>query len=534
MAKNDATAFPTPRGLPVVGHLHQIARSGLVGHLLAVAPDYPDGVFQLKFGSRVGLFVTDPDLVAELSDETRFRKMPGPGLRVVRRFAGDGLFTAFGDEPNWGKAHRILLPAFSQRAMRGYFDLIVEVCDQLVAKWGRLAGTDVHVADDMTRLTLDSIAIAGFGHRFDSFARDELDSFLVSLGYALEESLNTITRMPFAKPFAKKAQARFDAAIAEMNAMVDGIIAGRRANPDPDAKDLLNLMLTAVDPETGERLDDLNIRYQVLTFLIAGHETTSGMLTFAFSYLLRNPAVLAQAYAEVDRVLPGDTAPDYTQVAKLEVIERILKEALRLWPTAPMFTLAPFTDETAGGFTFRKDRPINVFSPGLHRNPRAWTQPDEFDIDRWLPENEARHHPHAYKPFGNGERACIGRQFAMVEAKIAMAMLLRRFAVSDPHGYRLTIKETLSIKPDQFTMRVRLRGEHERLRIVAAEPVPRRRRWRRSRGPGGSSRCCTARRWAPRATSPRRSPSARASTASRWWCVRWTSRCARAPSPRTR
>ena len=467
MATAAVDRFPTPRGLPVVGHLHQIARAGLVGHLLAVSRDYPDGVFQLKFGSRVGIFVTDPDVVAALSDETRFRKMPGPGLRVVRRFAGDGLFTAFSEEPNWGKAHRILLPAFSQRAMRGYFDLIVEVCDQLVGKWERLAGTDVHVADDMTRLTLDSIAIAGFGHRFRSFEREELDSFLVALGDALSESMSTITRMPFQKPFARKAQARFDAAIAEMNTLVDGIIADRRARPDPAAKDLLSLMLTAVDPQTGEPLDDLNIRYQVLTFLIAGHETTSGMLAFAFSYLLRNPAILAQAYAEVDRVLPGDTAPDYAQVARLDVIERVLKEALRIWPTAPSFALAPFQDEVVAGHLFRKDRPINVFSPGLHRNPKVWADPEEFDIDRWLPENEATHHPHAYKPFGNGERACIGRQFAMVEAKIAMAMLLRRFAISDPHGYRLTVKETLTIKPDNFTMRVRLRGPHERFDMAA-------------------------------------------------------------------
>ncbi|MGJ3626025.1 cytochrome P450 [Sphingomonas sp. MMS24-JH45] len=163
MASRAPQSVPTPPGLPVVGHLHQIARAGLIGHLLKVSREMPEGIFKLRFGSRVSLFVTDPDLVAELSDETRFRKMPGPGLRVVRKFAGDGLFTAFSEEPNWGKAHRILLPAFSQRAMRGYFDMIVEVCDQLVAKWTRAAGTDV--ADDMTRLTLDSIAIAGFGHR---------------------------------------------------------------------------------------------------------------------------------------------------------------------------------------------------------------------------------------------------------------------------------------------------------------------------------------------------------------------------------
>ncbi|KQT32407.1 reductase [Sphingomonas sp. Leaf412] len=458
--------IPTPPGLPVVGHLHQIVRSGLVGHLLTVSRTMPEGIFKLRFGSRVSLFVTDPDLVAELSDETRFRKMPGPGLRVVRKFAGDGLFTAFSEEPNWGKAHRILLPAFSQRSMRGYFDMIVEVCDQLVAKWTRAAGTDVLVADDMTRLTLDSIAIAGFGHRFNSFEREELDSFLIALGRSLSEALNTITRLPIQQRFAKKAVAQYEADIAEMNALVDGIIADRRVNPT-DGRDLLNLMLTAVDPETGEGLDDLNIRYQVLTFLIAGHETTSGMLTFAFAYLLRNPAVLAQAYAEVDRVLPGDVRPDYAQVAKLEVIERILKEALRLWPTAPSFSVAPFEDQVIGGrWTMRKDRPINVFAPGLHRSPAAWDDPEEFDIDRWRPEAEAARHPHAYKPFGNGERACIGRQFAMVEAKIALAMLLRSFTIGDPHSYKLRIKETLSIKPDDFWMRIRLRQPHERLDLA--------------------------------------------------------------------
>lgn len=465
------SAIPSPPGLPVVGHLHQIARSGLIGYLLRISRDFPGGIYKLRFGSRVGLFVTNPDLVGELCDESRFRKMPGPGLRVVRKFAGDGLFTAFSEEPNWGKAHRILLPAFSQRAMRGYYDMMLEVADQLIAKWSRLSGTDVLVADDMTRFTLDSIAIAGFGHRFASFEKDELDSFLEALARVLGESLNMITRLPIQQRFKKRAERQYAADIVEMNALVDGIIAERRAHPN-DGKDLLNLMVSAIDPETGEGLDDLNIRYQVLTFLIAGHETTSGLLTFSQHLLLRHPHVLAQAYAEVDRVLPGNKRPDYSDIAKLEVIERILKEALRLWPTAPAFTVAPFEDEVVGGhYHLRKDRPVNIFAPGLHRDPGVWPEPEEFDIDRWLPEAEAARHPHAYKPFGNGERACIGRQFAMVEAKMALAMILQKFAIGDPHAYTLRIKETLSIKPDDFYMRVRLRLPHERLSVGSAAPV---------------------------------------------------------------
>ncbi len=463
----ETQTIPAPKTVPLLGNLHQIPKAGLIGHLLDVSKRFENpGIFKLKFGSRVGVFVTDPDLVAELCDETRFRKIPGPGLRVVRKFAGDGLFTAFSDEPNWGKAHRILLPAFSQRAMRGYYANILEVCDQLIAKWTGLAGRDVLIADDMTRLTLDSIAIAGFGHRFDSFSRDGIDPFLESLASALGESLNVITRLPIQQKFAKKSTAQFHADIAAMNHLVDGIIADRRANPT-DASDLLNLMLIAADPETGETLDDLNIRYQVLTFLIAGHETTSGLLTFAFMEMLKSPAVLAQAYAEVDRVLPGDTRPAYEHLAHFKVIERIVKETQRLWPTAPVFSVGPAKDEIIGGkWRMRKDRPINVYAPGLHRHPAAWDDAEEFDIDRWLPEAEAAHHPHAYKPFGNGARACIGRQFALVEAKLAIAMILQKFAVSDRHGYRLTLKETLSIKPDDFKVRLRLRGAHERLSMV--------------------------------------------------------------------
>jgi cytochrome P450 / NADPH-cytochrome P450 reductase len=464
----ETRTIPAPKTVPLLGNLHQIPKAGLIGHLLDVSRDFEDpGIFKLRFGSRVGIFVTHPDLVAELCDETRFRKIPGPGLRVVRKFAGDGLFTAFSEEANWGKAHRILLPAFSQRAMRGYYDNILEVCDQLIAKWTGLAGQDVLIADDMTRLTLDSIAIAGFGHRFNSFARDEIDPFLESLASALGESLNVITRLPIQQKFAKKSTAQFNADILAMNTLVDDIIADRRANPT-DARDLLNLMLTAADPETGETLDDLNIRYQVLTFLIAGHETTSGLLTFAFMEMLRAPAVLAQAYAEVDRVLPGNTRPAYEHLAHLKVIERIVKETQRLWPTAPAFSVGPYEDQIIGGkWKLRKDRPVNIYAPGLQRHPDAWDDPYEFDIDRWLPDAEAAHHPHAYKPFGNGARACIGRQFALVETKLAIAMILQKFAVSDRHGYRLSLKETLSIKPDDFKVRLRLRGDHERLSVAA-------------------------------------------------------------------
>jgi cytochrome P450/NADPH-cytochrome P450 reductase len=461
-------AIPMPSRLPVLGHLLQLPKGQFMQHLVAVAKDH-DGIFQMDFGGRIGIFVHSAALAEELCDETRFRKVIGVALRKVRDFGGDGLFTAFSDEPNWAKAHRVLIPAFSIRAMRGYFPMMLTVADQLVAKWTLREGQDLAVVDDMTRLTLDTISLCGFGYEFNSFASERVHPFLESMGRGLTEAMAGLTRMPILKNIPNRArEQRYADDVAAMFKLVDDVIAERKRHPT-DGNDLLNLMLTAVDPETKTKLDDVNIRYQVITFLIAGHETTSGLLSFALYLLLRNPAVLAQAYAEVDRVL-GDGAPEYAMLSQLDVIDRILKETLRLWPTAPAITLGAYEDTTIGdGFPIPKDYPVQLLIAALHRDPKVWDNPEAFDIDRFLPDREAAMHPHAYKPFGSGVRACIGRVFALTEAKLALAVVLQNFALHDAADYKLAVKETLTLKPDNFRMRVRLRRPHER--IVAGTRV---------------------------------------------------------------
>jgi len=459
------TAIPGPKRQPFVGNLLQIPRAGLAQHLLWLSRDF-DGIFQLDFGGIRVPFVYSAELVAELSDERRFRKVIRPPLSVLRRVVGDGLFTAHSGDRPWAKAHRILMPAFTPRAMKGYFDVMLEVAEQLAAKWEREPGADIPVADHMTRLTLDTISLAGFGYRFDSFRRGELHPFLLAMVSVLSETMNRMTRLPIVNRLAGHS-ARFEHDLNTMNALVDDVIRERRANP-VEARDLLNLMLDAVDPETGEGLEETNIRHQVLTFLVAGHETTSGLLTFALYMLLRHPHTLARAYAEVDRVLPGDTKAEFGHLARLTVLERVLKETLRLWPTAPAFSVAPYEDTVIGGrYPIGRDQVVSVTIPALHRDPAVWSEPEVFDIDRFLPEAEAALHPHGYKPFGNGQRACIGRQFALTEAKLALAVILQRFALSDPHDYRLSIKETLTMKPDGFRIRARRRKADERLTVAA-------------------------------------------------------------------
>jgi cytochrome P450/NADPH-cytochrome P450 reductase len=389
-------------------------------------------------------------------------------LRRLRAFAGDGLFTAYTQEPNWSKAHNILLPSFGQRAMQGYHPMMLDIAEQLVLKWDRLnADDEIDVTHDMTSLTLDTIGLCGFGYRFNSFYRESPHPFVGAMIGALGASMET-RGLPLENVLKKDRERKLRGDIRYMNEMVDRIVRERRESGDDlaDKPDLLSHMLAGVDRKTGERLDDLNIRYQVITFLIAGHETTSGLLSFAVYYLLNNPDVLARAHAEVDRVLGPDPAllPGYQQVNQLTYIEQILKESLRLWPTAPVFALSPYKDEVIGGtYRMRKDYQIVVLSPMLHRDRKVWgDQGDVFNPENFSRDAERQRPANAYKPFGNGQRACIGRQFALQEAALVLGMILQRFKLIDHTRYRLTLKETLTVKPDQFRIKVRRRTDRDR------------------------------------------------------------------------
>src|SRR5438128_5945447 len=257
--------------------------------------------------------------------------------------------------------------------------------------------------------------------------------------------------------------------VAFMNKMVDEIIAERRGNAAAaeGKKDMLGAMMTGVDRATGEQLDDVNIRYQINTFLIAGHETTSGLLSCAIYALLKHPDVLKKAYDEVDRVLGADVnvRPTYQRVTQLTYITQILKEALRLWPPAPAYGISPLNDETIGGgkYKLRKGTFTTILVTALHRDPSVWgPNPDAFDPENFSKEAEAARPVNAWKPFGNGQRACIGRGFAMHEAALAIGMILQRFRLIDVNRYQMQLKETLTIKPDGFKIKVRPRTDKDR------------------------------------------------------------------------
>lgn len=450
-----------PHRLPVLGDVLGADRSrplqDALRHARLLGPIHRRRVFHREI-----VLTSGARLVADLADETRFAKHVGMGVANLRGAAGDGLFTAYNHEPNWRLAHDVLAPGFSREAMAGYHRAMLDVAERLLERWDRAAGAGgpVDVPGDMTRLTLETIARTGFGHDFGSFDRDRphpfVDAMVGALSYA--QRLNSV---PW-PGLLRRAARRNAADVALMRRVVDDLIRERRARGGGDG-DLLDRMLDTVHPDTGRPLDDLNVRHQVITFLVAGHETTSGALSFALHHLSRRPDVAARARAEVDRVWGGAARPAYEQVARLRYVRRVLDETLRLWPTAPAFSREATRDTVlAGEHPMRRGAWTIVLTPMLHRDPEAWgPHAGRFDPDRFAPAAVRARPPHCYKPFGTGARACIGRQFALHEATLVLGLLLRRYDLHPDPAYRLRVTERLTLMPEGLRLRLSPRGRRD-------------------------------------------------------------------------
>ncbi len=471
--------IPGPAPKPFIGNARDIDTSRTLESVMELARRFGP-IFRLKVpGSADRIIVSGPELVAEVCDPDRFDKLVTGGLSEVRRDPESaGLFTAETTNPLWRRAHNILLPSFSRQGLSDYHPMMLDLAQQMMDKWSRLnPGETIDVSDDMTRLTLDTIALCGFSYRFNSFYRETEHPFVAAMVRTLGEAQARSRQLPLARRLRIRAARQMAADNAYMEGVVDEIIAARRQDRHGEHHDLLEAMLSGVDRQSGERLPDANIRAQCITFLIAGHETTSGLLTFAVHFLLKHPEVAARAQREVDEVLGADpgVAPTAAQVRKLAYVGQVLEETLRLWPTAPGFTRYPLADTTLGGrYPLPRGSSVIVLTPMLHRDRSVWGEDaEQFNPDHFAPERRRRHPPHAFYPFGAGERACIGRQFAMQEATLVLGMILQRFDLVGPSDYQLKIAETLTIKPTGLKLRVRPRDGRTRGPVPArpAEPV---------------------------------------------------------------
>ncbi|MFD8103104.1 cytochrome P450 [Nocardia fluminea] len=417
-------------------------------------------VFEQRLFGYPAIIVTGVEAVEEVNDESRWEKHVGHALTKLRPLTGDGLFTAYNSEPNWAKAHTILAPAFTKSAMDNYHGAIIDTVRELADVWSA-ASEWIDVPETTNKLTFEIIARAGFSHSFGSLADSHSGSFVEAMVRELAYANRRTDVLPlFDKVFRRDDRDRHKADLTHAHAVVDDIIEARKGHPHREYRDILDLMLDSVDPETGERLDTVNIRNQILTFLVAGSETSANTIAFALHYLSTRPDITASVRSELDDRWPTADFPDirHDDVAKLRTLRRVVDETLRLWPTGPGYFRRAKQDTTLSGrYRFAEKDWVLVLLLAAHRDPAWGPDADQFNPDRFLPDNIRGLPPRVYKPFGTGPRACIGRQFAYHEIAVTLAALLHQFDLESDPGYTLDVRETLTLKPVGLRLRAHKR-----------------------------------------------------------------------------
>ena len=348
----------------------------------------------------------------------------------LRSLLGDGLLTSEGEE--WKRQKRMIQPIFTHKRVASYVPMMSSEAARTAARWAERAdaGDPVDLNDEMARVTLAVVGKALFGSQVGGAVSVIRHTVPFLSERAIARALNPLA-LPGTWPTpANRRAARFQTALYDV---VDDLISSRRARPADD-EDLLGLLLRATDPESGERLDDREVRDQVLIFLLAGHETTATSLTFALHLLGRHPDVQANVHTEIDRVLEGRTQPALEDVLALRYTTMVIKEAMRLYPAAYAISRYCVNDDTIGGYHIPAGSPVFCSPWATHRHPDLWEEPEEFNPERFTPDREKARPRYAYFPFGGGPRACIGQYFSMLEAVVVVAMLLQQYRIATPPG----------------------------------------------------------------------------------------------------
>ncbi|KAJ6460262.1 fatty acid hydroxylase [Mycena sanguinolenta] len=441
--------IPQPPTIPFIGNVTSLEKDVPLYSFRLLAKTYGE-IFQLDLLGRKVVCVASYALVNEVSDDSRFHKRVTGGLLEVRNLVGDGLFTAQPEEPNWGVAHRLLMPAFGTLAVKGMMEEMRDISNQLLLKWERFGPEAIiDPSEDFTRVALDAIAYCSMSHRLNSFYTEHQPEFTIAMADFLGESGLRANRPWVLQAVMRGMTAKYEADIKTMRDLADQIVAARKSHPIAK-RDLLDIMLNSRDPKTGQSMTEQSIAENLLTFLIAGHETSSGMMTFMVHFLLKNPETMRKLRAQIDEVL-GDRPVQYEDFVKLPYLIAVMRETLRLAATAPMRSTQPLEDTTIGGgkYAIKKGTTIVIQTWELHRDPAIWgDDADEFRPGRMLDGKFEALPPNAWQPFGFGARGCIGRAFAWQEVSLVMASVIQKFDLSlvDP-SYTLQIKQTLTVKP---------------------------------------------------------------------------------------
>jgi cytochrome P450 len=439
-----------PRGNPVLGSIGDIYRDRL-RFVLDVAGTYGD-VARYRVAHMTMYQVSSPEGVGRiLHDNHRNYSKDVATFGTLKLFLGNGLFTSDGDF--WRRQRRLMQPAFHRRRVAAFGGLMTDATLEMLDRWRPLAdrGQPLDVGAEFSRLTMEVVTRALFS--------TSVEGDIGKIGRAIATLLDDVTfrfTFPFYPPLRVPTprNRRFLAARATLDEIVYGIISGRRRSPG-EHDDLLALLMEARDEDTGEGMSDKQLRDEVITLFLAGHETTANALTWVSYLLSAHVDVARQLRAEVDEALEG-RIPAASDLPDLPYTRKVVDETLRLYPPAWITNRRAIEDDTVCGYRIPADAMVSISPYVTHRDPGLWENPEGFDPDRFSPERAAGRPHYAYFPFGGGPRQCIGKGFALMEATLVLALLSQRCDMHLVPGRKVETEALATLRP-RYGMWMRVR-----------------------------------------------------------------------------
>jgi cytochrome P450 len=419
----------------VGGHLLSLRRDAL-GFMMANLP-YGDLV-GLKFLKYDAYQVNQPELVGQvLTKDNAIWEKSIVYKSSLKDYIGEGLLNSDGDF--WRRQRKLMQPSFHVKRIEAYAETMVDFVARMLSDWRD--GEQRDIADDMMQVTLNIVGKT----LFDADLSDKSSTVAHALEFMLEDiiaSSQQIIRLPEWMPTPARMKRRD--AIAQLDSVILPMIEARRKSQE-DRGDLLSMLLLAQD-EDGNGMSDKQLRNEVLTLILAGHETTANTLTWAFYLLSQNPAVAQKLEAEVDSVL-GKRRPHLADLKNLPYSEQVIKEAMRVYP--PVWSVGRQNNvaTTLGGYPVRRGSTAIIPIWALHHDERYFPQAECFSPERWTEAMESALPRYAYLPFGGGPRICIGNAFAMMEARLLLVGIVQEYRLAHVEGHKVEPEPLVTLRP---------------------------------------------------------------------------------------
>lgn len=428
-----------PTGLLVTGNLFQFRKDPL-GFLQKAATEYGD-IIPLRFGPRRVYMLTNPEYIKQVLVSKQAYFIKAKGLRTAKAVVGEGILTSEGKKHV--RQRRLMQPAFHRERIADYADTIVGYAERLAAGWQD--GEERNILEDMMEMTLAIITRTMFS--IDIYDKSSLHQGIHDIGHAIEVGMKYVSRkassfIDLPETIPTRRNKEWQESSDTLNDVIYSIISERRQSVKQEKGDLLSMLMAARDEDDGTGMTDQQLRDEVMTIFLAGHETTANTLTWIWYLLSQNPEAEQKLWNELDSVLQG-RPPKAEDLKHLPYTNHVIWEAMRLYPAAWAVNREVADEVEIGGYNFQPGETVLMSQYVMHRNPKYYDNPDGFVPERFAGDLLKRIPQYAYFPFGGGPRMCIGNNFALMEAGLVVAAIAQKYKLRLAENHPPVVPEPL-------------------------------------------------------------------------------------------